>query len=132
MTARVEERLNDGAEGRVLGVGQGRRKADAGAAVVLAIHPADGHEVGELPDEEDGEEGDAGPLDNAAGGGPADQRRQRSGEGADEGVDCRDAFERGVDGNVADGGEEGEGSGEEVGGVGEIERAEKGGREAQD
>ena len=50
------------------GVGVGGGEADAGAGVVFAVHPADGHEVGELPDEEDGEEGDGGPLDDAADG----------------------------------------------------------------
>ena len=119
----VEESLDDGAQRGVLRVRQVGREADAAAGVVFAVHPADGHEVGELPDEEDGEESDAGPLDDAAGGGPADQRRKRSGEGADEGVDGGDALERSVDGDVADGGEEGEGSGEEIGGVGEIERS---------
>ncbi len=107
-------------------------EADAGAGVVFAIHPADGHEVWKLPDEEDGEESDAGPLDDAAGGGPADERRESPGEGSDEGVDRGDALERRVDGDVADGGEERERSGEEVGGVGEIERAEEDGREADD
>ncbi len=97
-------------------------EADAAAGVVFAVHPADGHEVRELPDEEDGEESDAGPLDQAAGGGPADQRRERSGEGADEGVECGDALEGSVDGDVADGGEEGEGSRQQVGVVGEVER----------
>ena len=114
------------------GVGLGGGEADAAAGVVFAVHPADGHEVRELPDEEDGEESDAGPLDDAAGGGPADERRERSGEGADEGVEGGDALERRVDGDVADGGEEREGSGEEVGRVGEVERAEEGGSEAED
>ncbi len=72
----VEEGLDDGALRGVSGVRQGGGEADAGARVVVAVHPADGHEVGELPDEEDGEEGDGGPLDDAAGGGPADERRR--------------------------------------------------------
>ena len=42
---------------------------------------------GELPDEDDGEEGDGGPLDEAAGGGPADERRKGAGKGSDEGVE---------------------------------------------
>src|ERR1700722_11439453 len=100
----VEERLDDGALRGVLGVWKSRGKADAGAGVVFAVHPADGHEVGELPNEEDGEESDAGPFDHAAGGGPADQRRQRSGEGANEGVEGGDALEGRVDRDVADGG----------------------------
>ena len=79
----------------------------------------------ELPDEEDGEEGDAGPLDDAACGSPADEWWERSGEGSNEGVDGGDALEWGVDGDVADCGEESEGSGEEIGGVREVERAEK-------
>ena len=128
----VEESLDDGAQRSVLRVGQVGREADAAAGVVFAVHPADGHEVRELPDEEDGEESDAGPLDDAAGGGPADQRRERSGEGADEGVDGGDALERSVDGDVADGGEEREGSGQQVGRVGEVRGAEEGGREAED
>ena len=119
----VEEGLDDGAQRGVAACWAGWGEADASAGVVFAIHPADGHEVRELPDEEDGEERDAGPLDDAAGGGPADERRERSGEGADEGVDGGDALERSVDGDVADGGEEGEGSGEQVRRVGEIERS---------
>src|SRR5216684_66402 len=47
----VEEGLDDGAAGGVLRVGLGGGEADAGGGVVVAIHPADGHEVGELPDE---------------------------------------------------------------------------------
>ena len=47
-------------------------------------------------------------------GGPADEGREGSGEGSDEGVEGGDALEGGVDGDVADGGEEGEGSGEEI------------------
>ena len=119
----VEEGLEDGGAGGpgdgLLGGGE----ADAAVAVVVAVHPADGHEVRELPDEEDGEEGYAGPLDEAAGGGPADEGRESSGEGADEGVEAGDALERGVDGDVEDGGEEGKGAGEEVGFYGEEEGA---------
>ena len=55
-----------------------------------------------------------------------------SGEGADKGVERGDPLERRVDGDVANGGEEREGSGEEVGCVREVERAEEGGCEAED
>ncbi len=128
----VEEGLDDAALRGVVGVGQVGGEADAAAGVVFAVHPADGHEVRELPDEEDGEESDAGPLHDAAGGGPADEWREGSGEGADEGIERGDALERCVDGDVADGGEEREGSGEEIGGVREVQRAEEGGCEAED
>ena len=108
----VEEGLDDGAVRGVADVGLGGGDADAAAGVVLAVQPADGHEVRELPDEEDGEESDAGPLDDAADGGPADEWRERSGEGADEGVERGEALERCVDGDVADRGEQREDSGE--------------------
>src|SRR5206468_10614905 len=78
-----------------------------------------------------GEEGGSGRLGGAAGGGPADEGRGRSGEGADEGVDGGDAFERSVDGDVADGSEEGEGPGEGIGDVDQVERAEEDGQEAE-
>ena len=43
--------------------------------------------MGELPDEEDGEEGDGGPLDDTTCGGPADESWDGSGEGSDERVE---------------------------------------------
>ena len=86
----------------------------------------------ELPDEEDGEESDAGPLDDAASGSPADEGRKRSGKGSDEGVDDGEALERSIDADVKDRGEESQGSGEEICGVGEIEDAEKNGGESED
>ena len=82
----IKKSLNSGRAGgpgdRLLGGG----KADATVPVVIAIEPADGHEVGKLPDEEHGEEGDSGPLDDAAGSRPADQWRECAGEGANKGV----------------------------------------------
>src|SRR6202034_922500 len=71
----IEERLDDGGAGGVASVGEGGGEADAGGGVVVAVEPADGHEVGELPNEQDGEEGDGWPLDDAADGGPADEWR---------------------------------------------------------
>ena len=91
--------------------------------VVGAVEPADGHEVRELPDEEDGEERHGGPLDDTAGGGPSDEGRERAGEGSDEGVKRGDALERSVDGDVGDGGDQGQGAGKEVGGDGEVDGA---------
>jgi len=72
--------------------------------VVGAIEPADGHEVGKLPDEEYGEEGDGGPLDYAAGGGPTNESGKCAGEGADERIERSDALERRVDSDVTYGG----------------------------
>ena len=109
----------------------GGGEADAGVAVVCTIEPADGHEVGELPDEEDGEEGDGGPLDEAAGGGPADKRGEGAGEGADEGVERGDALERGVDGDVGGGGEQGKGGREEIARDGEGVGAAEDGRKTE-
>jgi len=57
---------------------------DAGTRVVVAIEPRNRHEVRELPDEKDGEEGDAGPLDAAARRGPAQHGPHGAGERADE------------------------------------------------
>ncbi len=76
----VEERLDDGGPGGEVLVGLSGSEADSGGGVVFAVHPSDGHEVGELPDEEDGEESDGGPLDDAARGGPADEWRRAPGK----------------------------------------------------
>src|SRR6185437_7881301 len=89
--------------------------ADAGFGVVVAVEPRDGHEVRELPDEEDGEEGDSLPFDDAAGSGPAEERGQGSGEGSDEGGQRGDALERGVDPDVEESGEQGEAAGDQIG-----------------
>ena len=103
----VEEGLERGGAGGFAGGLLGGGEADAGVGVVGAVEPADGHEVGELPDEEDGEEGDGGPLDDAAGGGPADEAGDRAGKGSDEGVERGDALERRVDRHVTYCGEQG-------------------------
>ncbi len=84
--------------------------------IVGAIEPADGHEVGELPDEEDGEESYGGPLDDAACSGSKPMRSwDCSGEGSDEGVERGDALEWRVDGYVADCGEQGQHAGDGIG-----------------
>ena len=120
----VEEGLDDGGSSGPADGLLGGGDADTSGGVVCAVHPADGHEVGELPDEEDGEESDGGPLDEAACGGPADEWRECAGEGSDEGVEGGEALEWRVDGDVADGGEQREQAGDWVGSVErQIERA---------
>ncbi len=54
----VEDALDDGRTGGVFDRLLSGGDTDASLAVVLTIEPADGHEVRELPDEEDGEERD--------------------------------------------------------------------------
>ena len=61
------------------------------AAILVAIHPGDGHEVRELPDKEDRGEPDPPALKAACDSSPGDDRRRRAGEGAgsgDEGAGC--------------------------------------------
>jgi hypothetical protein len=77
----VDQRFDHG--GETVGLDDGQH-LDAGAGVVVTVEPGDGHEVRELPDEEDGEEGDAGPLDLPACGGPAEERAGCAGEGSRE------------------------------------------------
>ena len=98
--------------------------------VVVAVEPGNRHEVRELPDEEDGEERDAGPLDAAAGGGPAEQWAHGAGKCADEGGQRGDALERRVDGDVGEGGEQRQRDGEQVGVQRQPDRAESEGAEA--
>ena len=114
---RVEERFNDSREAIRLDHGE---HLDAGAAVVLAVKPGDGHEMGELPDEEDGEERNARPLDLAAGGGPAQQRSGCAGEGSQKSRQGGHALERGVDGDVGKDGEQGQCDSERIGGVEQL------------
>ncbi len=108
----VEERFYYGGPAVRLHDGQ---HANAGACVVVAIKPCDGHEVRKLPDEEDGEERDRGPFNAAAGRGPAEQGAHGAGKCADKCCQSRDALERRVDGHVGERGEEGERNGEQVG-----------------
>ena len=77
--------INEGFEHRrpAIGLNHGEH-ANAGASVVFAIEPGNGHEVGKLPDEENGEQGDGRPLDTSTGGGPTEQGRHGSGEGSNE------------------------------------------------
>ncbi len=127
----VEERLPDGGAGGPCDGLLGGGEADAAVAVVVAVEPADSHEVRELPDEEDGEEGDCGPLDEAARRGPADERRKRAGKCADKGIQGADALQRRVDGDVGRGGKQGDGGGERVGLPGEDKGPDEDGCEAE-
>src|SRR6202044_4213617 len=77
----VEESFDDG--GPSVGLDDGQH-ANAGAGVVVAVEPGNRHEMRELPDEEDGEESDARPLDAAASSGPAKQGAHSARKCADE------------------------------------------------
>src|ERR1019366_7534901 len=107
-------------------------REDSARAGVLAVHPADGHEVRKMPHKQDGEQRDAGPLDHAARGGPADQRRQRSWKCADEGVDGADLFQRRVDGHVSNGGQQRQRARKRVGGARQVQRPKKHPEESDD
>ena len=60
---------------------------NAGARVVVLVHPRDGEEVRHLPEEDDAEEHDRGQRDAARRGRPSDDWRQRTGHRTDE---CRE------------------------------------------
>ena len=108
----VEKGLDDGGPSIWLDDGE---HPDPGACVFVAVHPGDGHEVGELPDEEDGEKGNGGPLDAPASGGPAEHGTHGAGKGADEGGHGGDALEGCVDSDVSEGRKQSERDGEEIG-----------------
>ena len=108
----VEQRFDHG--GPAVGLHDGQH-ADAGAGVVVAIHPGDGHEVRELPDKENGEQGHGRPLDASAGGGPAEHGAHGAGKGSDEGGQGGDALERRVDGDIGEGREQRQRHGEQIG-----------------
>ena len=108
----VEERFDNSGEAVRLDDWQ---HANAGARVVVAVEPGNGHEVRELPDEEDCEESDGRPLDAAAGGGPSEERAHGAGKCADEGGEGGYALERRVDGHIAKCSEQEKRHGEEVG-----------------
>ncbi len=121
MTHGEEQRFGHG--GPAVGLDDGQH-ANAGAGVVVAVEPGDGHEVRELPDKENGEEGHGRPLDAAASGGPAQHGTHGAGKCADEGGHGGDALERRIDGDVSEGGEQRQGHGEQVGGERQPHRAE--------
>ena len=79
----------------------GREDPEAGRAVVRAVPPADGVEVRHLPEEEDGEEGEAGRADRPRGGRVAAERREGAGDGADDRREGRAGLHRRVDEDVA-------------------------------
>ena len=98
--AGVKNNLAEGA--RAVLVDDGEHE-DAGAGVVFAVHPTDGVEVRELPEKENGEEEPRARIEFASGGGPADHRRNRAGNGADEGGPDGALLERRVGEKIADG-----------------------------
>ena len=69
---------------------------DAGFGVVFAIHPGDGVEVRELPQEQDGVEDSGFPVEEAAGGGVADERGHGARDRSDGGGMGRALFQRRV------------------------------------
>ena len=87
---------------------------------------------GNLPDEEDGEKSDCGPLDYAASRSPAKQWSHRAGEGADEGCHGGIALQGRVHRDVEDGREQGQQAGDRVGEDGEHEGAADNGKHADD
>ena len=82
-----------------------REHEDPGAAVIFAVHPSDGHEVRKLPEKQNGEEDPGSGGERAAGGGPADQRGQRAGDGSYGGGEGGARLERSVGAEVGDAGE---------------------------
>jgi hypothetical protein len=108
----VEDGFDNG--GQAIGLDHGKH-ADSGTRVVIAVHPGDGHEVRELPDEEDCEEGYGGPLDAAACGSPAEERTHGAWESTDERRKSGDALERRVDGDIGERREKRQGDSEQVG-----------------
>src|SRR5258708_6895316 len=76
---------NDLAEGALAFLVHDGKHEDSGAGVIFAVHPSDGVEMRKLPDEENGEEEPSAGIYSAGGGGPADHRRDGSGDGPAEG-----------------------------------------------
>ncbi len=74
----------------------------ASPRIIFAVHPGDGEEVRQLPEEKDGKETPGAGIQPPAGGRPADHRRQRSWNGAHQGVGRADSFQRRVGKNVDD------------------------------
>ena len=86
-----------------------------GVLVVFAIEPRDGVEVGELPEEHDGEQHQRFAVEPAANGRPAQHRRHGAGKRAQKGADGVHALHRRVHHQIADGGERCQRGGQPVG-----------------
>src|SRR6266481_479693 len=93
---------NDLAEGALAFLVHDGKHEDSGTGVIFAVHPGDGVEVRKLPDEENGEEEPSAGVYFAGGGGPADHRRDGSGNGADEGGPDSAFLERRVGEQIAE------------------------------
>ena len=106
---------NDLAEGAPAVFVDNGKHEDPGAGVVFTIHPGNGVEVGELPDEEDGEEEPGACVEFAGGGGPADHRRDSAGDRADKGGPDGALLERRVSEEIAEGSEDTEEAGDVAG-----------------
>src|SRR4029453_19012880 len=79
-----------------------RQQRDAGARVVVAIHPRDGEEVRHLPEEYDPEKHERGRRDAAGGSGPADHWRKRAWNGTHESGQRGGKLQRRVDEDVTE------------------------------
>ena len=92
-----------------------RKHTNARARIVFAIEPGDGHEVGKLPDPENGEERNAGPLDASTRRGPSQHGPHGAGKCADESGQRGNALERRVHRNVGKRGQQRQQRGERIG-----------------
>ena len=71
--------------------------------------------MGELPDKENGKQGDGGPLDGAAGRSPANQRRHGAGKRTNKCGHGGEALQRRVNADICNGSEQRERAGDEIG-----------------
>src|SRR6516165_194853 len=124
----VENDLTEGA--RAVCIDEGKHE-NSGAGVVFAVHPGDGVEVGELPNEENGEEKPSAGVEFTGGGGPADHRGNGAGNRADEGGPDGALFERRVGEEVAERSENAEQAGDVASGEVEVDGTGKSEREAE-
>ena len=104
---------------------------DAGARVLLLAEDGDRDEVRQLPEEQDAEQDDAGPLEPAGGGGPADQRRERPGHRAHQQRGRALLLHGGVNRHVANQRDRSEQTGEAVDAKGEQRNGDGTEREAK-
>ena len=63
-----------------------RQHPKSGPLVIVAVHPGDGEEMRHLPDENDREKSPGAEIERIASGRPADQRRERARNRADQSV----------------------------------------------
>ncbi len=78
-----------------------RQHLQTRAGVILAVHPGDGEQVGELPEEQDGVKHPSLPTQAVADGSPADQRRHGARKRSDPGAKRRSALQRRIEDEVS-------------------------------